>query len=55
MSLCQNESTKVVMGEQELRRIASGIVECIHHGLEICPRPRSKKLIMEKVLASNLL
>jgi len=55
MALCQNESIKVVMGEQKLTRIASKIVECIHHGLEIYPRLKSIKLVVEKVLASNLL
>ncbi len=53
--LCQNESTKVVMGEWELKRIASRIVECIHHGLEIYPRLKNIKLVVEKVLTSNLL
>lgn len=55
MALCQNDSTKVVMGERKLKRIASGIVECSHHGLEICPRQKNIKLVVEIFFASNLL
>ncbi len=43
--------TKQILDDRKQRQIASKIVDFIFHDLLLCPRPRNRKLVMERVLS----
>jgi hypothetical protein len=43
------------MGIRDQFKLTSTIVESIQMRLQTCLRPKNKKLVMEKVLSSNIL
>jgi hypothetical protein len=43
------------MGIRNQFRVTSTIVESIQIGLRTCPRPKNKKMVMERILSSNIL
>jgi hypothetical protein len=57
-ALCQGDIifaqgvVEEIMVERDENRLTSIILQCIHKELFKCPRPKSRKLVMEKVLAN---